>query len=411
VVTASGALQADDGASYWTPSRAASEVGSVGAIDGWRAWVVDRLGKSLDAVRAEFLDAIDAESRDGNDPAEETNAPSAHDCLRQSRTEADIGQPRELTVLELLGWWGEKTRTPEVTQTIDAELANHGLRTSPNFSAVTLETKVQLILRGQPEESQRASAIEPTDDPDEEDDYSAPSSTLGNLPSALAGVVSVPPDATVDLAVTKMMLDDYSQLAVMSTPRSVRGAVSWKSIARARHQNSQATLADAIIQVQSRRYDVEIIEVIPVLLDEDFVLVTDETGLVTGIVTVADVVTAYGEMSTPFMMIGELDRALRRLLRHHFSIDEVAAVCGGESGARKVRSFDQLTMGDYRSVLSNPAMWGRLGWPLERKTVIARLEQVGAIRNNVMHFNPDPIPHQATAQIRHLTALIQKFAN
>ena len=180
----------------------------------------------------------------------------------------------------------------------------------------------------------------------------------------------------------------------------------------ARHQNPQAPLADALTQVQLRRYDVEIVSIISLLLEEDFVLVTDETGSVTGIVTVAEqVVTAYGEMSTPFMMIGELDRALRRLLRRNFSIDEVAAVCGGGIGARKVRSFDQLTMGDYRSVLSNPAMWDRLAWPLERKTVIARLEEVSAIRNNVMHFNPDPIPPRATAQIRNLTTVIQKFSN
>ena len=159
-VTSSGALQADDGESYWTPSRAASEVGSVGAIDGWRAWVVDRLGKTLDAIRSDFLDAIDAETKADRRIAE-ARTPSAHDRLRQARMAADGGQPRELSVLELLAWWGGESRTPEITQTIDAELANHGLRTSPNFSAVTLETQVRLIMRGHQDEAQAVHVGEP----------------------------------------------------------------------------------------------------------------------------------------------------------------------------------------------------------------------------------------------------------
>ena len=67
-------------------------------------------------------------------------------------------------------------------------------------------------------------------------------------------------------------------------------------------------------------------------------------------------------------------------------------------------------MGDYRNALANPSLWDRLDWPLERKAFIARLEELNDVRNNVMHFNPDPVPALAAEQIRALTRLIRQYA-
>lgn len=109
----------------------------------------------------------------------------------------------------------------------------------------------------------------------------------------------------------------------------------------------------------------ELIDVLAELETADFVFVRDEANKIAGIVTTADVVRAYGELATPFFLIGELDQALRRTIAGTFSPDEVASICS-TYGRRHVQSFDDLGMGDYERVLQSPDLWRKLGWPLDR---------------------------------------------
>jgi hypothetical protein len=50
-VTDNGAIQHTDGRSFSSPSRAAMEAADVASYDGWYAWKVDRLGKTLNDLR------------------------------------------------------------------------------------------------------------------------------------------------------------------------------------------------------------------------------------------------------------------------------------------------------------------------------------------------------------------------
>lgn len=101
-----------------------------------------------------------------------------------------------------------------------------------------------------------------------------------HLPSALSGVEAVQPTATFDQAITLMALNGYSQLAVLASPRNLRGAVTWQSIAYARHANPNASFADAIVPALEARYDKELIDKLPDLEVRDFVFVRDETNTV-----------------------------------------------------------------------------------------------------------------------------------
>jgi CBS domain-containing protein len=122
--------------------------------------------------------------------------------------------------------------------------------------------------------------------------------TVGNIPSALGGAESIPPSATLEQAITTMKLNGYSQLAVLAGTHTLRGAVTWQSIAYARHANSNATFSDAIVPAREARYDQELIEVLPDLETSDFIFVRDQTNAVKGIVTTADVVGTYRELPT-----------------------------------------------------------------------------------------------------------------
>jgi CBS domain-containing protein len=277
------------------------------------------------------------------------------------------------------------------------------LVTSPSFRKVTIDAAVHLITSSHDTE---ASGKSPTDvDGGDELDVGL---TVGNLPSALSGVVSVPHTATFEQAITIMVLNGYSQLAVLSGSHTLRGAVTWQSIAYARHANPSASFAAAIVPVREARYDQELVEILPDLATWDFVFVRDEKKAVAGIVTTADVVRVYRELATPFLLIGELDQVLRQLIARTFTLEEVTSLCDPD-GLRPIRAFDDLEMGDYQRVLENTERWHKLGWPLDRATFVKRLDELRMIRNNVMHFNPEPVPTDAVNKLRSILKLLRDF--
>ena len=284
-----------------------------------------------------------------------------------------------MSVRELIGIWGARGRDFEVNERVDADLGNQGMTTEPDFRAVTLDDTVAIVLTTQtatdeapasPIEDSSALQATPTQlnlavsDDEGAWDHGL---TIGNLPSASRKVCSVAPDATFEEAITLMLIQDFSQLAVMTGPRDLKGAVSWKSIAKARNADPDAELSAAIVEADPVPYTADLIGMLPVIQSQEFVFVSGVDRSVTGIVTLADVVEVYGQMASPFFMIGRIDQSLRRIIEATFPMKTITPLCDPD-GLRDLSSYDQLTMGDYQRILENPDCWTKLGWSLHRKT-------------------------------------------
>ena len=56
---------------------------------------------------------------------------------------------------------------------------------------------------------------------------------------------------------------------------------------------------------------------------------------------------------------------------------------------RRIEGLTDMTFGEYVRLLDHDDRWAKLGLRVDRKTVMERLKRVNAIRNDVMHFNPD----------------------
>ena len=126
--------------------------------------------------------------------------------------------------------------------------------------------------------------------------------------------------------------------------------------------------------------------------------------------TAADVARIHDETAAPFFLIGELDRLLRHALSRSLDIQDVIKHCDPD-GTRKINCFDDLSFGDYQRVLENPGLWATLGWPLHRATFTKRLDEIRVIRNDVMHFNPDPLAPNAVEQLRIIVKIVHKFVD
>jgi len=382
------------------------EAASLSAIDGWSAWTAAETGASLFALRQSLLaaanQAIETPTEDGE--GDEQRPQSRHAMLTAARESADAGNPHRMTVRQLLSMWGAKGRGHRVVDRVAADLENYSLETRPDFRKVSIHSMVELI--GQPtapdDVSEQPTVVEA---PATVDDLDV-GLTLGNVPSALSGVTFVKSEDTLATAMTTMRLNDYSQLAVLPSPRTLKGAVTWRSIAKALAHSPEATLSDAIEPAADHPFDRDLVDVLAELYANDFVFVRNSTAEVAGIVTAADVVRLYGETATPFFIIGEIDHLLRSFVADEWTVEQVIEVCDPEQ-ARGIESHDDPTFGDYQRMLEEPGRFSSLGWPLDRATFIHRLNEVREMRNSVAHFEPDPLDPDDVASLRHFLDLLR----
>lgn len=403
-ITSDGRIRLEDGQEFATPSSAAQAAAGGGSIDGWAVWVVTRSDELLDSVRQRYLDQLSGVPLERHDESSSDGSqPTPHEFLKQSRDRATNSEPHNLTVRELIKRWGSTTRSATVDSIIEDDLANYGLTTIPSFRKVGLETPVMIQLVARTDQTHDL----PPSDGDEEGGTDR-GLTLGNLSSALGGVVSISPQSTYDEAITKLLLDDYSQLAVLAGPHNLRGAITWRSIARARHDDPDATISDAIVQTDAVLYDKELVDVLRRLYEEDFIFVRGPDNRISGIITTADVALAYGELSMPFLLVGQIDMLLRRLITRHLVLEDLISICDPES-LRQLHDFDELTFGDYQRALESPPVWEQLNWRIDRPTFGHRLDEIRRLRNDITHFNPDPLPADAMNTLRSFMLFLKHY--
>ncbi|MBQ1075431.1 hypothetical protein KBX06_20005 [Micromonospora sp. C31] len=416
-VTDRARLRLQDGREFTTPSRAGATVAGRRAVAGWSAWQVGQAGPTLHRLRLELLQDVAKEVSADQDTSEEEAEAVRHRfaTLEAARAAAESGQPRSFTVREFIGLWGLEDRDRMATTQVEADLANHGLTTSPDFRAVSLDRIIRVVMLPEQEESEDevndsgSTVVEATADELSEEGVNI-GLTLENLFPHRMSLVSVPPSASFEEAITVMQINDYSQVAVLANSHQLYGSVSWESIAAAKHRNPNASFSDAIVREARDRvfdYDTRLLDVLGTLQQHGFIFVRDDQRKISGIVTAADVVRKYDETATPFFLIGEIDQELRQLIVNTFDEETVRKAC--VDAKLTFKSLDTMSIGQYQAVLDNAACWGQLGWPLNRGRFIERLNELRKVRNNVMHFNPDPVRPAEVAKLRNFLSLIRLY--
>jgi CBS domain-containing protein len=316
------------------------------------------------------------------------------ELIAESAERIASGDVVRISVRDFISHWGAERRGYRMVNRIKRDLGTTGLVTVPEFDETGIDALIEIRTKPKPKD-------EPEREPRE---YGLP---IGTLPSATSGVLCVTPDDSLQLAYTRMEINDYSQMPVMTGERSVKGAVTWRSIAEALLKNRTATLRDAIVKVEIVTYDEDLLDLVSEIIENEFVLVSDQTGKVTGLVTTADLSELFAERAVTFLQLSEIDQRLRDVIATHFSIEEVRDLSDKGDGTQAIDDFDDLSMGDYEQVLANPDCWARLNWPLDRKEFHHLLDEVRDVRNDVLHFNPDPIEPERLSRVAGLVDLLR----
>jgi predicted transcriptional regulator len=217
-------------------------------------------------------------------------------------------------------------------------------------------------------------------------------------------LLAVPPTCAVRRAVELMAIHGYSQIPVVQNGE-VLGVFSNRSFAK----EAATTRLDEIQKQKCAPGDLPVDEF---LEQFEFARVTEEMSRVfdsmdrdngvligtpeqlIGILTPMDFLRYLYEVASPFVMVSEIELALRALIRLALTDEKIVAaarrcLASAYGGADNVPlTLEEMTFGDYHSLVSNGDNWVDFE-PLfsgTRTRTSGKLKQVADIRNDLFHF-------------------------
>ena len=327
-----------------------------------------------------------------------------------------------VTTRDFLWWFGAQRRGYSVVKSIRRELKKAGLETDPDFESAYIDSPIRIELA-------KASAKKPTGGKEgvsaettsaeaeiggsslsTPSAYADPTFRISKLGAANRAPTFIAPDAPVQQAVTVMLANDYSQLPVMTSEREVKGMISWASIgtrlAVGRAGNHVRELMDGHHEI---RAESSLFQAIPIIVEHQYVLVRGSDNRITGIVTASDLSLQFQQLAEPFLLLGEIENHIRRILGDNFSTEELAALRDPHDGQRKVASVADLSFGEYIRLLENDSRWRKIKLSIDRAVFCTELDKVRDIRNDVMHFDPDGIPPADLERLRDFAQFLQRL--
>lgn len=239
-----------------------------------------------------------------------------------------------------------------------------------------------------------------------------PTFRIGSLPAANRKLVVVNQTDSVSKAITLMLQYDLSQLPVMQGEREVKGVVTWKSI------GSKQALGHDCKNVGDCREDARIVDsnrtlfdAISTIVEYGYVLVRDQRDRrITGIVTASDLSLQFQALAEPFLLLREIELHVRRLLGNKLSSCDFDLLRSfGPASRCKPQTVADLTFGEYVRLLQHPELWAKLNLKIDCGALTGLLEEVRLIRNDVMHFDPDPMTADELNTLKRASRFMQEL--
>jgi len=236
-----------------------------------------------------------------------------------------------------------------------------------------------------------------------------PTYRIGMLDAANKPVVSAAPNHSIEQAVTKMLVNGFSQLPVMQNDRDVKGILTWGSIgARFALGKTGQEVRHFMTSAQIISSEKSLFEAIELIVQHEYVLVQTPERTISGIVTAADLSRQFQQLTEPFLLLREIEQHIRKLIIvGKFTLETFRAACDPNDSDREIKDVADLTIGEYIRLLENPTNWGRLSLCIDRASFVEHLQTVRRIRNDIMHFDPDPLGPHDLASLRQFVVFLQ----
>lgn len=316
-------------------------------------------------------------------------------------------KPQRVTARTFIGWFGAQRRSIGNVGFIRSQLKRHRIVTEPDFEYVYIDHEIGFALAVEKKAS--------NDSGDGEglivDVVNDPTYRVGRLASANHVPLSVRPDDPMSKAVTLMMAHDYSQLPVMISEREVKGMITWTSLGgRLALGQGCEHVRDCMIDHREISYDTYIFTAIDDIIKHEYVLIRDSEQRISGIVTTSDLSQQFRQLGEPFLLLGEIENYIRRMVMDKYTVDELRRACDPTDSERNIETVSDLTLGEYLRLIENPDNWDKLAMAIDRGVFVRKLDEIRKIRNDIMHFDPDGIGDEEVSRLREFVKIMQTLA-
>lgn len=329
------------------------------------------------------------------------------DRLKSEREQGAAQHPEPSTVRGLINRFGFERRSSWINGHINNVLDELELETVPNFTTMWLDARIAIRLDST--KYAEASSSELAD----------ATQRIGSMPTAnlikdgKSSLVSVPPDKPLSTATTIMQLKEFSQLPVMpnNNKRDVKGVISWKSIGVRQALGSKCDSVQDCMEAQAQILPITtpLVEAMSVVTKYGYVLVKNEKGEISGIVTASDLATQFETSAVPFILTGQIEGHLRRLIHGKFTVNEMRETSTGTQGGKPIEGASDLTLASYHSLLGKTEHWERLDLNVDQDEFRAHLDEVREVRNNLMHFSPEGPSPEDIAKLHNMAHFFEEL--
>lgn len=301
----------------------------------------------------------------------------------------------KITPRELINSFGCEKRTSGNRALINKFLEDNKLETCPDYINTWIDAEITLRHKKRAKSKRGADPIQ----------------RIKILSAANKEPVTVKRDAELKEAITLMMLHNYSQLPVVSNPRSIVGYISWETIGS---KITNGVQSNAISDYMSKDvnvvdYEEPLLRAINIIIEKEFAVVQKQDKTVSGIVTIADISEQFMTSTEPFLLLEQIENHIRQILDGKFLVDELINFCKIGDQERPIEHIDDLTFGDYIRIIENPEYWDKLHLSIDRVHFIKQLEKVRKIRNDIMHFNPEGISDNQRIDLTKMASFLMEI--
>jgi predicted transcriptional regulator len=291
----------------------------------------------------------------------------------------------EVTSRELFSFFDFGNRTKANREYVDEFLNENQLEVVPDYMSGGVDEKITLRHKKRAFSKKTVSPIQ----------------KIGLLESANKTPITVTREAKLKEAITLLMMNDFSQLPVVSGTRTINGVITWESIGYGLANEVDSELVKDFISNDVIIVDSEtpLLEAVSVILKKNFVLVQKQDKSLCGIVTLTDISAQFLKVSEPFILLEQIENHIRHILDGKFLVDELKEYCKLGDVDREIDFIDDLNFGDYIRIIQKPEHWDRLDLNIERTHFISHLDKIREIRNDIVHFDPDGITSEQKEEL------------
>jgi hypothetical protein len=150
-------------------------------------------------------------------------------------------------------------------------------------------------------------------------------------------------------------------------------------------------------------------DVITTIVEYGYVLVRARDKKITGIVTASDLRMQFHSLTEPFLLLREIELHVRRILQRRLYAEDLRCLDSCSIPTRVSKQIADLTFGDYVRLVQIPHIFSKLNLPVDKAVLTDLLDGVRMLRNDVMHFDPDPMTPDQLATLKRAARFMQEL--